>query len=84
MKALIKVFNINTIQALHVSDIMLSPDVRISYTYMPSNVRRSLWGLIERQIVVIFKAPVEGEAQVYEWMGLRASTFEKFLKELGL
>ncbi len=82
MAMLIKVFSINSIQALHLSDIMLNPDVRVSYTYMPSNVRRSLWPLIERQIVTIFKAPVEGETQVYEWMGLRTSAFERFLQEM--
>lgn len=60
----------NQIQALHMGDIALSPEKRISWTYLPSNVRRSLYPMIERRILEIIKAPIEGESQVYEWLVL--------------
>jgi len=74
----------NQIQALHMADIALSPEKRISWAYLPSNVRRSLYPMIDRRILEIVKAPIEGEAQVYEWLVLSKTGIDMMRKGLGL
>lgn len=58
----------NPIQALHLSDIALSVDQRISWTYLPSGVRRSLYPLIERGLIKRVFSTVEDDPQIYEWL----------------
>jgi hypothetical protein len=84
MDAFILGIGANRIQALHMADIALSPEKRISWTYLPSNVRRSLYSMIDRRILEIIKAPIEGEAHVYEWLALSKTGIDMMRKGLRL
>jgi hypothetical protein len=59
---------LNYIQALHVADAIMQSG--ISWTYLPSGVRRSLYPLIEHRILKITSKAIDGDTQIYEWVGV--------------
>lgn len=70
--------DLNPIEALYMSDLILGNP--ISWTYAPSNVKHSLYRMMDRDLIGLCEETFEGDTQVYMFVCMTTTGFE-FLKE---